>query len=94
MIDKEIIEIKEAIEPYHYELTFFKYYKKIFGNIVIEIVSNEKKLTFVCDRGEIYCNGVILSNYDYLKTGKITKFEKMKELIVNYLSKEQDLTQS
>ena len=75
------LELTKILDKYGCELIDFHYYKKVFGNIVLKIVLKDKELNFVTDRGEIYCNGELLCNYDYLKNENKTTSQKLIELM-------------
>lgn len=81
MIEKIKTEIIDLISRYNGELIDFEYHKKVFGNIVLNLKCNEKILSFVTDRGEIYCNGQLLCGYEYIKTENKTTPKKLLEII-------------
>lgn len=88
MNKKMKIEIINLLTKYNFEIVNFEYYKKVFGNIVLVIKNHDKKITFVTDRGDIYCEGIILCNHEYLRTGSTTTFEKLIEQIEIILKRE------
>jgi hypothetical protein len=53
----------------------------VFGNIILKIRFKEKELYFVTDRGDIYCNGELLCDYEYLRNEDKTTHQKLVELI-------------
>lgn len=67
-------------EKYNAKIIKFDYYKKVFGNFVIEIEYNDTLQTIITDRGEIVFNGKSISNNSYLDTGQDT-FSKLFELV-------------
>ena len=74
-------EVLKVLDRYECELVDIEYYKKIFGNIVVKVRFCEKDLDFVVDRGEIYCNGEMLSTYEYLRSENKTTLQKLLEII-------------
>lgn len=50
-------KIETLVESYDAKLLYFQYYKKTFGNIVIEIEKEKDIFTFILDRSDIICNG-------------------------------------
>ena len=71
-------------EKYDAKIIKFDYYKKVFGNFVIEIEYNEKHYVIITDRGKIIFNGKSICDNQYLMTGQDT-FTKLLEMV------EQDL---
>ena len=47
----------------------------------MRIKKEGKELNFVTDRGEIYCNGELLSDYEYLRKENKTTPQKLLEVI-------------
>lgn len=43
-------------QKYNVKILSFQYFKKAFGNIIIEIEKNGDVFTFMSDRGDIFCN--------------------------------------
>ncbi|MBQ7761384.1 MAG: hypothetical protein IJ400_04940 [Clostridia bacterium] len=74
-------EINSMLKKYNCELIEFTYYEKVFGNIVLKFKFHEKELCFVLDRGDIYCDGKLMCNYEYLKNKKTDKQQKLLEMI-------------
>ncbi len=67
-------------EKYNAKIIKFDYYKKVFGNFVIEIAYNDTLQTIITDRGEIVFNGNHICDNSYLITGQDT-FTKLLELV-------------
>ena len=65
---------------YNEKIIKFDYYKKVFGNFVIEIEYNEKHHIIITDRGDIIFNGKYICDNSYLSTGQDT-FNKLLEMI-------------
>ena len=80
-MNKFELELANLLRKYDCELINYEYFKKIFGNIVLEIRFKEKIHVFVSDRGEIYYNGELLCNYEYLRDENKTTPQKLLELI-------------
>ena len=74
-------------EKYYAKIIKFDYYKKAFGNFVIEIEYNEKLHTIITDRGEIVFNGNYICDNSYLITGQDT-FTKLLEMVEKKLFSE------
>ena len=69
-----------------YSVTEFTIDNNIFGNMILTLVSNGKeKLHFVTDRGEIYCNGILLSDSFYHIEGNKDTSAKLLDVIVKKL---------
>ena len=49
--------------------------------MVLSIKKEEKELNFVTDRGEVYCNGELLCDYEYLRKENKTTPQKLLEVI-------------
>lgn len=75
------LQLLKLMDKYSFELIEFSYYKKIFGNIVLKIKIEENELSFITDRGEIYCNSELLCDYEYLRNENKTTPQKLLELI-------------
>jgi len=43
-------------QKYNVKILSFQYFKKAFGNIIIEIEKDGDIFTFMSDRGDIFCN--------------------------------------
>lgn len=67
-------------ERYNAKIIKFDYYKKVFGNFVIEIEYNDTLQTIITDRGEIVFNGNHICDNSYLIAGQDT-FTKLLELV-------------
>jgi len=76
-----INDIEDLLEKYGCELICFDYNEKVFGNIVLEIKYKNQKLTFITDRGEIYCNGEFLLDGEYFRSENKSTSQKLFELI-------------
>lgn len=63
------------------KLVNYEYYKKIFGNFVVEIEFQGKVYKFITDRGEIYLDSVLLFDSSYHKVGQSDVFPKLFEAI-------------
>lgn len=75
-------QIFTLLEGTGYNILEFSINNNFFGNIILTLVSNKKeKLQFVTDRGEIYCNGVLLSDSSYHIVGKDDTPEKLLDVI-------------
>ena len=74
------LQLSKLMEKYNFEVIEFNYYKQTFGNIVLKI-KKEKDLNFVTDRGEIYCNGELICDYEYLRKENKTTPQKLLEVI-------------
>lgn len=74
-------DIERLLTKYGFELVSFQYFRKVFGNIVVLVKCNNRTLTFVTDRGEIYLDGNPLCSYDYLLTERKSTPEKLLELM-------------
>lgn len=61
------------------------YYKKIFGNIVVEIEKQGVVHEFITDRGEIVYNGKGICDNSYHIKGKNDTFDKLCEVIEQVL---------
>ncbi len=75
------LNLKKLLSTYNCKLISYQYFKKIFGNIVLKIRCIENELNFVTDRGEIFCNGVLLCTYEYIKKENKTTPQKLLEQI-------------
>lgn len=74
-------ELGKLLKKYNCELIDFEYYHRIFGNMVLTIRFRDITLDFVTDRGEIYCNGEFLCDYEYLRRENKTTPQKLLEQI-------------
>ena len=79
------LQLSKLMEKYNFEVIEFNYYKQTFGNIVLKI-KKEKDLNFVTDRGEIYCNGELICDYEYLRKENKTTPQKLLEVVESKLS--------
>ena len=59
----------------------FKYYYKIFGNIVLDVEFRNIMHRFVTDRGEIYHNEKFVCDNSYHVAGKNDTFEMLIKVI-------------
>ena len=75
------LQLSKLMNKYSFEVIEFNYYKQIFGNIVLKIKKGEKELTFITDRGEIYCNSELLCDHEYLREKNKTTPQKLLEII-------------
>lgn len=70
-----LVKINELLLKKGAHVISFKYYKKVFGNMVLVIDFQNKEHVFVVDRREIYYNGKFL--FDFHQEGndyyRITK---------------------
>ncbi len=80
-MEKFKLQLSKLMDKYNFEVIEFNYYNKIFGNIVLRIKKEGKELNFVTDRGEIYCNSELLSDYEYLRKENKTTPQKLLEVI-------------
>ncbi|MCM1557163.1 MAG: hypothetical protein NC087_06475 [Anaeroplasma bactoclasticum] len=64
-------------EKYKAKIIKFDYYKKVFGNFVIEIEYNMKLHTIITDRGDIFINDSFVSHNSY----QIDTFSKLLEMV-------------
>ena len=55
-------EVILLAEKYDAKILCFNYYKKIFGNITIQIEKGNSIFTFILDRGDIICNCMSLND--------------------------------
>lgn len=76
--------IEDAIKPFGAMIIIFKYDKKCFGNVFVQIIDNKMKMhNYSIDRGDIYINaagGLSHSDYD-----EENKYKIFIELIINDL---------
>lgn len=66
------------------QLLKYEYAHRIFGNLIIDIQINDKVLSFVLDRGDIFCNNELIYDSSYIEKGETT-FSKMYEAIFQKL---------
>ncbi len=64
-------------EKHNERIIKFDYYKKVFGNFVIEIEYNGKLQTIITDRGDIFINDSFVSHNSY----HIDTFTKLLEMV-------------
>lgn len=67
-------------EKYNAKIIKFDYYKKAFGNFVIEVEYDGKLHTIITDRGEIIINDNFICGISYLTEGQDT-FTKLLEMV-------------
>ncbi len=79
--------IEKLVASYDATLLYFKYYKKIFGNIEVEIVCDGKTYEFITDRGEIYCNKKFICDNSYHIAGADDTIDKLLEVIASTICK-------
>ena len=62
-VRKELTKrITELTLDTRYNLTSLQYYPQHFGNVVIELTSDNIIVRFICDRGDIYRNKRIINS--------------------------------
>ena len=71
-------------EKHNARIIKFDYYKKVFGNFVIEIEYNGKLQTIITDRGDIFINDSFVSHNSY----HIDTFTKLLEMVEKELLSE------
>lgn len=71
--------IEEVIQPFGYEIDYFKYYQNVFGNIVLKIKRNADLKSFISDRGELYYNGKMIA--------KTKNSADLKKVLLQFLDK-------
>ena len=76
-LKKELLSLLSNTDA---RLTKYEYSNMNFGNLIIEIQTNNKSLRFVSDRGDILCNNELIYDSSYIGKGEST-FSKMFEAI-------------
>ena len=71
-------------EKHNARIIKFDYYKKVFGNFVIEIEYNGNLQTIITDRGDIFINDSFVSHNSY----HIDTFTKLLEMVEKELLSE------
>lgn len=80
-----IVKINSLLKQKNAKLIEFKYYKKVFGNMVVLIENGEQKHLFVADKGAIYHNDKLFCDNSYHIKGKDDCFNKLCEAIMTVL---------
>lgn len=83
---KMLSSIEETLHLYDANLISFKYYYRVFGNIVIEYEYKKEKHTFVSDRGEIRHNDKVVFKNSITDDGHYDPFYYIIKAIVEQLS--------
>lgn len=78
--DAFIVELNKLLDMNHAQLLKCDYFKKIFGNIVLEIKYQNKVHMIVSDRREIYLDNLMICNSDHIK-GQADIYQKILEVI-------------
>lgn len=73
---------------YNAKLIKYEYYKKIFGNFLIEIKYKDKVYKLVTDKSEIYLDSNLLSDSSYHIAGQDDTFTRLLEVIEKEVFKE------
>lgn len=74
-------ELMALLNRYNCEVMDFQYFEKVFGNIVLKIQYRGSQLSFITDRGDIYCNNKLICNYEYIRTENKSTPRKLLEII-------------
>lgn len=77
-------------EKYNAKIITFEYYKKLFGNFLIEIEYKDKLHTIIADRGEICIDGYMVCNSSYHIAGQDDTFTKLVEMLEKELLNKKD----
>lgn len=79
-------KISDLAAAYGATIVYFKYYKKIFGNVVVRLEFNRQIYEFITDRGEIYCNKILICDNSYHAAGSDDRINKLLEVIASIIS--------
>ena len=82
-IKKKYEKINTICDKYNAKIIKFEYYKRIFGNFIIEIEYNDKIYNIVTDKGDIYLNNQLICDSSYHIAGKDDTIEKILEILNN-----------